>query len=217
MNSVPTRPAQRWASSATARSKSRSPARVGGGDLRRGLVGGEHDPPPPATEEGRDPVGSVVTGSPNSEVCATNSSSPATRLVRADGEVVERCGVGAPLAQGLREQRQRRDQNQRPPGVEPLGDPHRRQRLAGSAGHDQLPAVGALEALDRRPDRLLDVRERLLRARAAGAQIVRATRATPPAQARAASGAGSPTGSRWSSRVRLAVGPRWSVVAISSR
>ena len=57
MNSVPTRPAQRWASSATARSKLRGPALEGGGDLRRGLVGGEHDPPTPAAQEGGDLVG----------------------------------------------------------------------------------------------------------------------------------------------------------------
>ena len=136
--------------------------------------------------------GSVVTGSPSSEVCSTKSSSPGDALVRADREVVERLGgVGAPLAQRLRQQRQRGHQDQGPLAVKPLGDPHRGQRLAGPAGHDQLAPVGALEALDRRPDRLLDVREGLLAGRAARAQIVGRLRATRPAQAQAASGAGS--------------------------
>ena len=47
-----------------------------GRDLRRGLVGGEHDPCPvaaPAQEAG-DPLGSVVTGTPSSEVEATTAS-----------------------------------------------------------------------------------------------------------------------------------------------
>jgi hypothetical protein len=35
----------------------------GGGNLRRGLVGGEHDPPPPAPVKPPIWSGSVVTGS----------------------------------------------------------------------------------------------------------------------------------------------------------
>ena len=37
--------------------EARGSALEGGGDLGRGLVGGEHDPPPPAAQEGGDHVG----------------------------------------------------------------------------------------------------------------------------------------------------------------
>ena len=140
VNSLPTRPAQRWASSAIGEVKAGRPALVGGGDLRRGLVGGEHDPPPAAAQEAGDQlrVGRdrhAQLGGVRDELVLARH-----RLVRADREVVERLGgVGAPLPQRLRQQRERGDQDQRPLRVQPLGDPHRRQRLAGPAGHDSWP------------------------------------------------------------------------------
>ena len=156
--------------------EARGPALVGGGDLGRGLVGGEHDPPPPAAQEGGDHArGRWSPAAPARRCAATNSSSPATRLVRADREVVERLRW-----------RWRSTRAGSAPSSESEGTRTSVRLLSSrSAIHiaaSVLPVPQAmsswprsvpLEALDRRPDRLLDVREGLLSGRAAGAQIIR--------------------------------------------
>ena len=172
---MPTRPAQRWASSATARSKRGVRPLIGGGDLRRGLVGGEHDPPPPAAQEGGDPVRvggdrqPQLGGVRDELVLAGHASRPSRpRGSRTAWRRWRSTRAGsAPTARA------------RAPGSGSAWLSSRSAiHIAASVlpvpqAMMQLAAVGALEALDRRPDRLLDVRERLLAGRAAGAQIVR--------------------------------------------
>ena len=132
---------------------------LGGGDHVHRLVGGE---------EHREPLGILALRNLSDEVSGLRCRGigeigegevfgvASDLVVGADREGAHRAvGFGGPLAKRLREQRDRRNQEQyRPTGLNlPLSDPQAREGLAGATGHDELAAIVFGETVEYCPER----------------------------------------------------------------
>ena len=161
--------------------------------------------------------GSVVTGNPNSAVCCDELVLADDRLVRTHREVLERLA-------GVCVHSRRVCPSSDSEGTS-TSDRLLPRRSAIHIAASVLPVPHAMinwprsllsESLDGRVDGLAHVGKRLLTRGSAGPQIVGRLR---PCDLRKLQLRAQEIADRlaWASSVRRAVGPRWSVVAISSR
>src|ERR1039458_8957934 len=119
-----------------------SAAVVSRGDLRCGLVGGEHDPPAATTQKCRDRIQISCNRHPEPWGVLHHLVRADNRLIRADSQILKGLSrVRTPLAQRLGKQRERRQKHKRSGAVKSRSNPKPGQRLTRPAGHNQLAGL----------------------------------------------------------------------------